>query len=95
MPVSLGSIPPHPLDRYDDLFFLNTAEHFSSVLAPKIGENLFVAAAQPYLESDGDQRLCALFEAAHSVILSVFAAPHNTAVFEQYFSSYCDSLFKV
>ncbi|KIW80275.1 hypothetical protein Z517_06890 [Fonsecaea pedrosoi CBS 271.37] len=76
-PADLGRIPPHPLDRLQDLFFLNTAEHFTLILSPQTNKDLLFSAATPYVDPQGDPRLAEIFEAAHSVVLAILAAPQN------------------
>ena len=94
-PVSLGSIHQHPLDRCHDLYFLNTAEHFTTILSPTVDEQLLVSAATPYLGLGSDPRLSDIFEAAHSVMLAVFAAPLNSAILNDQIHSYLQVLFQV
>lgn len=94
-PSSAGSIPPHPLDRCHDLFFLNTAEHFTIILASELNEELLINAATPYLGLGSDKRLLEIFEAAHSVMLAVLSAPQNSDVLSRYIRPYVDVLFKV
>lgn len=94
-PAQPGHIPEHPLDRCYDLFFLNTAEHFTLCLSPNTNEQLLVATARTYLGIGGDQRLLEIFEAAHSVMLAVLSAPQNVDLTIQYMPSYVDALFKV
>lgn len=46
-------ISAHPLDRTLDLFFLDTAEHFATVVAlhaPVLTESMLLPAAMPYLD---------------------------------------------
>ncbi|KAL8831818.1 MAG: hypothetical protein Q9191_000642 [Dirinaria sp. TL-2023a] len=93
-PSEIGIIPQHPLDRCHDLFFLNTSEHFALVLNPRLCEDLLVTAAMPYLGLDKDRRLLENFEAAHSVMLAVFAAPMNTEITIRHINAYYDVLFK-
>ncbi|KAI5277756.1 hypothetical protein KEM54_004881, partial [Ascosphaera aggregata] len=93
-PAQAGSIPQHPLDRCLDLYFLNTAEHFSLVLTPEVNEQLLISAALPYLSSGADSRLIEIFEAAHSVVLSVLAAPKSAEMASRYLELYVDNLFK-
>ncbi len=76
----LGRIPAHPLDRLYDLFFLNTAEHFTLTVSPRLNQELLFTAAAPYVDPKGDQRLGEIFEAAHSVMLAILAAPQNAEV---------------
>ena len=94
-PSSAGSIPQHPLDRCLDLYFLNTAEHFTTVLSPELNEELLVAAATPYLGLGSDQRLLEVFESAHSVMLAVLSAPQNSNLLAKHIHSYVDVLFRV
>lgn len=93
-PPHLGAIPSHPLDRILDLYFLNTSEHFSLVLPAHINEDLLVAASIPYLASlTSTPSLLSLFEAAHSVMLSVLSAPQSTDVTAKHLPFYIDALF--
>lgn len=94
-PSEMGTIPQHPLDRCHDLFFLNTAEHFALTLDPQSSEELLIEAAIPYLGLGSDKRLLESFEAAHSVMLSVFASPKNTEVTIRHINSYYSILFRV
>jgi hypothetical protein len=94
-PVELGQIPGHPLERCLDLFFLNTAEHFTLTLSPQSNEELIIPAASPYLAAGGNNHLLQIFEAAHSVVLAVFAAPQNAEVAAKHLPSYVDNLFTV
>ncbi|KAK5050560.1 hypothetical protein LTR84_003841 [Exophiala bonariae] len=79
-PTEVGQIPLHPLDRLLDLFFLNTAEHFTLVISPSMNQNLLFNSAAPYINPQGDPRLGEIYEAAHSVMLAILAAPQNTQV---------------
>ena len=94
-PTSPGAIPPSPLDRCLDLYFLNTAEHFTLVLSAETNEEVLVAAAIPYLASGGSNHLLPIFEAAHSVMLAVFSAPQSAVVAGQHLAFYIDALFSV
>ena len=94
-PGNLGHIPRHPVDRCLDLFFLNTAEHFTMVLSSRTNEGLLTAAASPYLAHGGNNNLLDIFEAAHSVMLAVFSAPQNAAIAAKQLPFYVDALFKV
>jgi hypothetical protein len=94
-PSELGHIPSHPLERNLDLFFLNTAEHFALVLPPGQNEDLLLAAASPYLVTAGNPNLLPIFEAAHSVTLSVFSAPQNVDLTAKHLPFYVDALFRV
>ncbi|KAG9639839.1 peroxin-8 Pex8-penicillium chrysogenum, partial [Aureobasidium melanogenum] len=94
-PSELGHIPSHPLERNLDLFFLNTAEHFALVLSSRQNEDLLLAAASPYLITAGNPNLLPIFEAAHSVTLSVFSAPQNVDLTAKHLPFYVDALFQV
>lgn len=94
-PKTIGQIPAHPLDRVQDLFFLNAAEHFTAIVAPQTNEDLLIAAASPYLAAGGNRHLLPIFEAAHSVMLAVFSAPSNVEVTTRHLPFYVDALFKV
>jgi hypothetical protein len=93
-PNQLGQISTHPLDRNLDLFFLNTCEHFTLVLNTQDNENLIVAAASPYLNPGAHQNLFEIFEAAHSAMLAVLAAPQNAAMTARVIPFYVEALFR-
>ncbi|KAJ9605313.1 hypothetical protein H2200_009970 [Cladophialophora chaetospira] len=93
-PVDLGHIPPHPLDRLHDLFFLNTAEHFTLTLSPQTNQGLLFNAAAPYVDPQGDPRLGEIFEAAHSVMLAILAAPQNAEVATKNVPFYIETLLR-
>ena len=93
-PVEQGRIPAHPADRYLDLFFFNTAEHFTLTLSPKLNEELILAGAMPYLTPGSNKSLLEIFEAAHSATLSVLAAPQDADMAARYLPFYLDALFK-
>ncbi|GAM87234.1 hypothetical protein ANO11243_052560 [Dothideomycetidae sp. 11243] len=92
-PSTLGKIPSHPLDRTSDLFFLNTAEHFTLVLPATDSDTLLIAAATPYLTSAPTPELLPIFEAAHAVMLAVFSAPQNADLTTHQLPFYVDALF--
>lgn len=94
-PIELGQIPPHPLERCLDLFFLNTSEHFALILPPLANEELIITAATPYLAAGGNNHLLEIFEAAHSVVLAVFSAPQNADITAKHLPFYVDNLFAV
>ncbi|KAH0548225.1 hypothetical protein GP486_008064 [Trichoglossum hirsutum] len=94
-PHSLGRIPRHPLDRTLDLFFLNTAEHFTFALSPQVNEEVLIAAVSPYLAGGHHKNLLEMFEAAHSVFLSVMKAPGNAELAGRVIPFYVDAVFKV
>lgn len=94
-PSTPGTIPQHPLERNLDLYFLNTAEHFTLVLTPQVNEDLLVGAAVPYLAAGGNNHMLPIFEAAHSVMLSVFSAPQSAEVTAKHLPFYVDALMRV
>ncbi|KAF2751143.1 hypothetical protein M011DRAFT_394980 [Sporormia fimetaria CBS 119925] len=94
-PQQLGHIPSHPLDRILDLYFLNTAEHFALVLSPATNEELLVASAVPYLASGANHNMLPIFEAAHSVVLSVLSTPQSAHITAKHLPFYIDALFSV
>ena len=94
-PAKLRQIPEHPQERCYDLFFLNLAEQFASILPASVSEELFIAAAKPYLERHNDSRLAEAFEAAHSTFLAVLIAPQCVQVASRYLEYYLMTLFQV
>ncbi|KAF2714749.1 hypothetical protein K504DRAFT_366030 [Pleomassaria siparia CBS 279.74] len=94
-PQQLGQIPRHPLDRILDLYFLNTAEHFTLVLSIATNEDLLVASAVPYLAAGGNHNLLPIFEAAHSVMLAVLSAPQSAQITAKHLPFYIDALFGI
>ena len=108
-PSQLGQFPAHPYDRSLDLFFLNTAEHFTLVVTPDINENLLLAAAAPYLHpanspaallspaqpANNFDSMTELFESAHSLTLAIISAPQNTKLAITHLPFYVDTLFRL
>lgn len=94
-PQQLGQIPRHPLDRTLDLYFLNTAEHFTLVLSQTTNEDLLVASAVPYLAAGENRHMLPVFEAAHSVMLAVLSAPQSAQITAKHLPFYIDALFSV
>lgn len=94
-PADLGQIPAHPVERCLDLFFLNTAEHFPVVMSPEANEELLLSAAFPYLAAGANSSLLEIFEAAHSLVLVVFAVPGNAELAAKHLPFYIDNLFAV
>jgi hypothetical protein len=92
-PSQAGQIPTHPLQRNLDLFYLNTSEHFTLVLSPADNEALVVTPASPYLNPTANSRLREIFEAAHSAMLAVLAAPQNADLTAKIIPFYVGSLF--
>ncbi|KAJ5151115.1 uncharacterized protein N7482_010367 [Penicillium canariense] len=92
-PRDLGQIPDHPVERCLDLFFLNAAEHFPLVLTPEASEELLLSAAFPYLAAGANSLLLEIFEAAHSLVLVVFAIPHNSELAAKHLPFYIENLF--
>ena len=94
-PIEPGHVPTHPYDRYLDLFFLNATEHLTLQLSATTNEELLLNVASAYLGLEADARLGEMFEAAHSVVLAVFATPQNFEVTARQLPSYIDTLFQV
>lgn len=94
-PAENGHIPAHPAERCLDLFFLNVAEHFTLILSPEVNERLLISAALPYLASGGNRNLLEIFEAAHSVVLAVLAAPKSADMAAKHLPFYVSTLFNV
>ena len=94
-PHDFGKLSVHPYERSLDLFFLNTAENFVSILPQDYCEQVLLATASPYLGTGGDLRLVNIFEAAHSVYLAVFSFSRNYALTVKHLPQYIDTLFSV
>ena len=94
-PSEIGQIPNHPVERCLDLFFLNVAEHFPLILTPDICEELLLSAAFPYLAAGANSLLLEIFEAAHSLVLVVFAVPQNADLAAKHLPFYIENLFAV
>jgi hypothetical protein len=92
-PAQAGEIPAHPLLRNLDLFYLNTSEHFTLTLSPTDNESLIVTAASPYLNPTANAHLLEIFEASHSAMLAVLAAPQNADLTAKVIPFYVESLF--
>ena len=92
--IERGQIPPHPADRCLDLFFFDTAEHFTLTLSPEINEDVVLAGALPYLSTGSSRSSMEILEAAHSVTLSVLAAPRNAQITSRHLPFYLEELFK-
>ena len=94
-PTALGTVPQHPLDRCLDLYFLNTAEHYTFLLPTEMCNDLLVPAVTSYLAAGGSVQLLPIFEAAHSVTLAVFSAPQNVDLTLQHLPFYVDALLRL
>lgn len=94
-PSDIGQIPAHPVERCLDLFFLNVAEHFPLVISSETNEELLLSAAFPYLAAGANSLLLEIFEAAHSLVLVVFAIPHNSDLAAKHLPFYIENLFAV
>lgn len=94
-PTSVGTVATHPLDRTLDLFFLNTAEHFTLTVPANVTVNLLVPTVTSYLAAGGKGALLPVFEAAHSVTLAIFSAPQNEEATMANLPFYVESLFRV
>ena len=93
-PKAPGKFSDHPLDRCLDLYFLNVAEHMTALLSPDVNETLLLEACRPYLGIGSDARLREIFEAAHSVTLSVLSAPQNSELVSRHIHQYLDVVFE-
>lgn len=65
------------------------------VLSPQANEDLLLSAAFPYLAAGANSLLLEIFEAAHSVVLVVFAIAHNSELAAKHLPFYIDNLFAV
>jgi len=94
-PASPAAIPPHPLHRTLDLFYLNVAEHLPLHLPPETCDALIVQPAIGYLTHAAplSPRMLELFEAAHSAVLSVLSCPHNAPITVDLVPFYSETLF--
>lgn len=92
---SSGSIPPHPLHRTLDLFYLNVAEHLPLHLPTPACDALIVQPAITYLThaTPLSPRMVELFESAHSAVLSVLSCPHNAPLTVEIAPFYAETLF--
>ncbi|KAI9665171.1 MAG: hypothetical protein M1831_002181 [Alyxoria varia] len=96
---AMNGVPEHVHDQVLTLFLLNTAEHFSLSLSPAANESLLLACATPHLDKANHEKIQdtklsnELFEAAHSVTLSVFSAPQNADIASRHLPFYVDKLF--
>ncbi|MDI1488929.1 MAG: hypothetical protein OHK93_008206 [Ramalina farinacea] len=93
-PKAPGKFSDHPLDRCLDLYFFNVAEHMTALLSPGVNETLLLEACRPYLGIGSDARLREIFEAAHSVTLSVLSAPQNSELVSRHIRQYLDVVFE-
>lgn len=64
-------------------------------MSPEVNEDLAIAAVLPYLAAGGNNYLLEIFEAAHSVMLAVLAAPQSAHLASKHMPFYVDALFKV
>jgi hypothetical protein len=92
-PSQAGQIPTNPFQRNLDLFYLNTSEHFTLTLSPEDSESLIVIPASPYLNPTANANLLEIFEAAHSAMLAILAAPQNADLTAKVLPFYVESLF--
>jgi hypothetical protein len=97
-PAQAGHMPTHPLRRSHDLFYLNTVEHFSLIMSPSTAETLIFIPASPYLNPSSNPttnvHLLEIFEAAHSAMLAMLAAPQSGQLTAKVLPIYVESLFK-
>ncbi|KPI40052.1 Peroxisomal membrane protein PEX17 [Cyphellophora attinorum] len=93
IPKHAGAIPRHPLERNLDLFFLNTSENLTLTASASMNDELLVMAL-PYIEAQGDPRLGELYEAGHSLVLAIFAAPQNADLLVKHTPHYIETLMR-
>ncbi|RKF58105.1 Peroxisomal membrane protein PEX17 [Golovinomyces cichoracearum] len=91
-PPASGVIRRSCVKRSHDLFYLNLAEHFSAVLEPADAELLIIPVCTPYIELQENMEFTEIFEAAHSVMLSLFTAPQNSDLTVKSLPSYIEKL---
>ncbi|KAK3380202.1 hypothetical protein B0T24DRAFT_186211 [Lasiosphaeria ovina] len=93
-PADSGSIPPHPLLRTLDLFYLNLAEHLPLNLPVKACDALIVQPAVTYLTNAAplSPRMVELYEAAHSAVLSALSCPHSAPIAVELVPFYAETL---
>ena len=92
-PTHAGQIPTRPLQRNNDLFYLNTVEHFTLIMSPSTAESLIFTPASPYLNPTANVHLLEIFEAAHSAMLAMLAAPQSGPLTAKVLPFYVESLF--
>ncbi|PWW79554.1 hypothetical protein C7212DRAFT_356384 [Tuber magnatum] len=93
-PTQAGIIPPKLPERLFDLYFLNTAEHFTHSLPQKVNEETILPCTSAYLHPPSDASLHAHFESAHSVTLSIIGAPKSADLGARMLPFYVDTVFK-
>ncbi|KAL2123883.1 hypothetical protein VTJ04DRAFT_248 [Mycothermus thermophilus] len=91
------SVPPHPLHRTLDLFYLNTAEHLPLHLSTPDADALIIQPATAYLTPPHpgeplSPQMVQLFEAAHSAVLATLSCPHNASLAASLVPFYAESL---
>lgn len=92
-PLRPGYMAIHPLEKNHDLYYFNTCEQFTLQLSPEDSEALIVSAVLPYIKDNGSGNLLEVFEAAHSAMLAVLAAPQNTRLASKLIPVYTEILF--
>ncbi|GKT88196.1 LOW QUALITY PROTEIN: peroxin 8 [Colletotrichum tofieldiae] len=94
-PPHAGAVPPSPLDRTLDLFYMNVSEHLPLNIPTEACDSLIVRPATAYLTHTGTltATMIELFEAAHSAVLSVLSCPHNSPLTVGLVPFYIDALF--
>lgn len=91
-PQISDKIPADPLERDHHLFFLNVAEHLLVDLDTEDTESLITPICMLYLLPKEKVRFLQLFEAAHSVMLSIFISPQNEKLATKLLPSYIEIL---
>lgn len=92
-PSTPGIIPPSAFERDNDLFYLNTAEHLAKCLGPGEVESLIIPVCTVYLSPQENLHFLETFEAAHSVMFSIFSSPQNSRLTAKLLPSYVEKLF--
>ncbi|POS85569.1 hypothetical protein EPUL_003401 [Erysiphe pulchra] len=91
-PIVSDRIPVETLERNHHLFFLNVAEHLSIELNTEDIESLIIPICKLYLLPKKNIQFSQLFEAAHSVMLSIFITPQNEKLATKLLPSYIETL---
>ena len=87
----------NPVDATRSLFFLNTSEHLVLALTADDIASLVLPLASDYLTppSHTHELSAQIFEAAHSVLLSILSAPQNARIAAEHLPFYTDTLLSL
>ena len=95
-PEAISAYPP---DIARLVFFLNVSEHLTLTLTLEQDVSLFLSVARPFLAPTSELALhhlaVPIFEAAHSLYLSVLSAPHNAQIAERHLLLYADQVLRL